>query len=81
MILFLIPAAKIFQQAKAYVSKDSPKQDGFCVVEFKLITASERTMVIDRDQVLSHFYVAFIATTPAEGCQIAFILGGAKKKC
>lgn len=38
-----------FCKAKPYASKDSPKQDGFCVVEFKLITASERTMVIARD--------------------------------
>lgn len=49
MIFFLISGAKIFLQAKAYVSKDSPKQDGFCVVEFNLITASERTTVIARD--------------------------------
>lgn len=49
MILFLIPDAKIFLQAKAKVSKYSPKQDGFCVVEFKLITAPERPMVIARD--------------------------------
>lgn len=49
MILFLIPDAKILLQAKAYVSKDSPKEDGFCVIEFKLITEAERTMVIARD--------------------------------
>lgn len=36
MILFLIPDSRIFLQAKAYVSKDSLKQDGFSVVEFKL---------------------------------------------
>lgn len=50
MIIFLISDAKIYLQAKPYVSKDSSKQDGFCVVEFKLITASERTMVTARDK-------------------------------
>lgn len=49
MILLLIPDAKTFLQAKAYVSKDSPKQDGFFGVESKLITGSEKTMVIARD--------------------------------
>lgn len=50
MILFVIPDVKIFLQAKTYVCKNSPKQDGFCVIEFKLITVSERTMVIARDR-------------------------------
>lgn len=48
MIFFLIPDAQIFLQAKAYVSKDSKKQDRCWVVEFKLITAPERITVIAR---------------------------------
>lgn len=48
MISFLILDAQVFLQAKAYISKDSKKEDGCWAVEFKLITSPERIMVIAR---------------------------------